>query len=58
MIDKEFLSILACPICKNSLEYNEEKNVLICPNCKVFFPIEDNIPLLTTDYAKPLQELN
>ncbi len=57
MIDKELLSILACPICKGDLEYIQEKDVLVCPNCKVFYPIEDGIPLLTKEYAKPLQEL-
>ncbi len=58
MISEELLSILACPMCKGDLEYVKEKNVLVCKNCKVYYPIEDDIPLLTQDYAKPLEELS
>ncbi len=57
MIDKELLSILACPICKGSLDYIQEKDVLVCQNCRVFYPIEEGIPLLTKEFAKPLAEL-
>lgn len=57
MLDEELLKILACPKCKGDLIYNPEKQVLICENCKVFYPIEDNIPVLLIDASKPLEEL-
>ena len=34
MISKDLLEILACPKCKGDLVYDQEKNVLICNNCK------------------------
>ncbi|QWK20487.1 MAG: Trm112 family protein [Hydrogenobacter thermophilus] len=57
MVDEELLKILACPKCKKELIYNRERDVLICENCQVFYPIEDGIPILLTDASKPLEEL-
>ncbi|MFN4013179.1 MAG: Trm112 family protein [Aquificaceae bacterium] len=57
MISKDLLEILACPKCKGDLIYDQERNVLICNSCKVFYPIEEDIPILLIDYAKPLEEL-
>lgn len=57
MLDRELLSILACPKCKGDLLYDEQRNILICQSCKVYYPIEDGIPILLIDYAKPLEGL-
>ncbi|MGB9873617.1 MAG: Trm112 family protein [Hydrogenobacter sp.] len=57
MLDEELLKILACPKCKGDLIYNTEKQVLICEKCKVFYPIEDGIPVLLIDASRPLAEL-
>ncbi len=57
MLDEELLKILACPKCKGDLIYNNEKQVLICENCKIFYPIEDGIPVLLIDASRPLEEL-
>jgi uncharacterized protein YbaR (Trm112 family) len=57
MLDEELLKILACPKCKSDLIYNAEKQVLVCANCKVFYPVEDNIPVLLIDASRPLEEL-
>ncbi len=56
MIDKELLDILACPKCKGELLYNENKNILICPECKLVYVIEDDIPIMLIDQARPLDE--
>ncbi len=47
-IDKEFLDILACPLCKEPLQYREKdgKEQLVCTACKRVYPIEDGIPVL------------
>lgn len=58
MLNKDLLEILACPKCKGSLEYNEEKNILICHTCRVRFPITDGIPELLPDRAEPLKLSN
>ncbi|MFN3599094.1 MAG: Trm112 family protein [Aquificaceae bacterium] len=57
MISPELLEILACPKCKGDLIYHQEKQVLICNQCKVYYPIEEDIPILLIDSAKPLEEL-
>lgn len=54
-IDKELLEILACPKCKSPIELDEEKNILICQLCRVYYPIIDGIPVMLIEEAKPLQ---
>ncbi len=56
MIDPELLKILACPVCKGDLEYREEKDILVCRKCRVFYEIREGIPVLLPDSAKPLEE--
>jgi LSD1 subclass zinc finger protein len=50
-IDKEFLDILACPVCREALEYREKEGAeqLKCSGCKRVYPIEDGIPVLLPD---------
>ncbi len=57
MLSKEILEILACPKCKGDLTYDEERNILICLKCKVYYPIEEDIPILLIESARPLEEL-
>ena len=47
-IDKEFLEILACPVCRKPFQFREKdgKEQLACTGCKRVFPIEDGIPVL------------
>lgn len=51
MIDRELLEILACPLCKTPLAYNEEKDTLKCASCRRVYPIRDDIPILLVDEA-------
>ncbi len=50
-IDKEFLEILACPVCRGSFELVEHdgKEELVCAKCHRAFPVEDGIPNLLPD---------
>lgn len=57
MLSKEILEILACPKCKGDLTYDEERKILICLKCKVYYPIEEDIPSLLIESARPLEEL-
>ncbi len=50
------MEILACPICKGSLEYIRDKNILVCRKCNIFFEIREGIPILLPDTGKPLKE--
>ena len=55
MISKDLLEILACPKCKEGLEYNKDKDILICRRCQAGFPITDGIPELLPERAEPLE---
>ncbi len=56
MISIELLNILACPKCKSSLKFEKEENIFICENCKLIYPIVEDIPILLIEEAKPLEK--
>ncbi|EDP74307.1 Trm112 family protein [Hydrogenivirga sp. 128-5-R1-1] len=56
MIDEKLLEIIACPKCKLDLKYDQNKNILICENCRVYYEIIDDIPVLIIEEAKPLND--
>ena len=51
----ELKEILACPKCKGELEFREEKEEIVCKACRLVYRIEDDIPVMLVDEAKPLQ---
>ena len=53
-IAPELKEILACPQCKGELEFRETENEIVCRACKLVFRIEDDIPVMLIDEAKPL----
>jgi uncharacterized protein YbaR (Trm112 family) len=54
-LSTELLEILVCPACKGDLEYHEEPpESLICHACRLVYPVEDGIPIMLVDEAKPL----
>jgi len=55
-MDKALLDILACPNCKGSLIYRKSDNELICPTCRVAYPIRDGIPVMLTDETRALAD--
>jgi uncharacterized protein YbaR (Trm112 family) len=54
MIDKKLLSILVCPVSKAPLEYDAEKNELICKASGLAYPINDGIPVMLESEARQL----
>ena len=50
-LDKKLLEILVCPKCKGSLEYKltEKEEILTCPDCQLFYPIKDGIPVMLVE---------
>jgi uncharacterized protein len=50
MIDKELLSILACPACKADVEL--KNNHIVCTKCGKKYPIRDGIPVMLIDEAE------
>jgi hypothetical protein len=54
-IAAELREILACPKCKGELEFRDEQHEIVCKACKLVYRIEDDIPVMLVDEAKPLQ---
>jgi hypothetical protein len=50
----ELLEILVCPNCKGPIEYRPDEQVLVCHKCRLAYPIEDDIPVMLIDEARPL----
>lgn len=54
VVSPELLKILVCPRCKGPLLYREEVPCLDCEACRLRYPIEDSIPVMIVEEAKPL----
>lgn len=50
----ELLEILVCPKCKGELEYRTAPESLVCHSCRLVYSVEDGIPIMLIDEAKPL----
>ncbi|MCB1890200.1 MAG: Trm112 family protein [Rhodocyclaceae bacterium] len=55
-MDSRLLEILVCPICKGSLDYRKDKQELVCPPCKLAYPIRDGIPVMLEDEARTVAD--
>lgn len=55
-LDVELKQILACPKCRGDLEFREERAEIHCQRCRLAFPIEDDIPVMLVEEARPLEE--
>ncbi len=53
-IDKKLLSILVCPVSKAPLEYDRDKQELVCKASGLAYPIRDGIPVMLENEARQL----
>ena len=53
-LSPQLLEILACPKCKGPVQYREAEGVIICPACKLRYPVRDDIPIMLIDEATPV----
>ena len=49
MLDKELLEVLACPVCKVSVELDGDW--LVCSECARRYPVRDGIPVMLVEEA-------
>lgn len=54
MIDKKLLSLLVCPVTKAPLEYDPEKQELVCRASGLVYPVRDGIPVMLESEARQL----
>ena len=54
VIDKKLLSILVCPVSKAPLEYDKDRDELICKASGLAYPVRDGIPVMLESEARQL----
>ena len=53
-IGKALLDILACPRCKGKIHLSETGDGIICDQCRLRYPISDDIPVMLIEEATEL----
>jgi uncharacterized protein YbaR (Trm112 family) len=51
-MDKNLLEILACPICKGELLYDQANQELICRFDRIAYPIIKDVPVMLESKAR------
>ncbi len=51
-VSSELMDILACPKCKSSVEAAPDGGTILCHQCKLSYPVRDNIPVMLIDEAE------
>lgn len=52
--DTKLMEILACPVCKGKLDYDKDKQELICNFDRLAYIIDNDIPVLLENDARRL----
>jgi uncharacterized protein YbaR (Trm112 family) len=55
-VDPKLLEILVCPVTKETLEYNRERNELISVKAGLAYPIRDGLPIMLPDEARVIAD--
>lgn len=55
MLDERLLEILVCPKCRGELEHRRDPEELICHTCALRYEVQDDIPVMLIDEARPLE---
>ncbi len=50
-LSPQLLAVLVCPRCKGPLTYREDQAALDCPQCRLRYPVRDDIPIMLVDEA-------
>ncbi|MFW5681061.1 MAG: Trm112 family protein [Pseudomonadota bacterium] len=53
-IDPKLLDILVCPLTKQTLRYDRERQELVSEAAGLAYPIRDGIPIMLVDEAREL----
>jgi uncharacterized protein YbaR (Trm112 family) len=54
-MNPKLLEILVCPVCKSTLAWKKSALELVCPACRIAYPIRDDIPVMLPEEARPLE---
>ena len=51
----DILTLLACPICKGTIEHDTARSLLVCPTCSKGYPLHpDGVPVMLAEMAVDL----
>ena len=53
-VDPKLLEILVCPVTKQRLEYDAERQELISRATRLAYPVRDGIPIMLAEEARTL----
>ena len=53
-IDPKLLELLVCPLTKERLDYDAERQELVSAGAKLAYPIRDGIPIMLPEEARQL----
>ncbi|WP_339806236.1 Trm112 family protein [uncultured Marinobacter sp.] len=53
-MDKQLISLLACPVCKGELTLDKARHELLCYADGMAFPIREGIPVMLASEARTL----
>ena len=51
-IPKDLLDIMACAFCKGGLRLEGDKLHCVNPECRIVYPVKDDIPVMLIDEAE------
>ena len=55
-IDPKLLEILVCPLTREALEYDRDKQELVSKAAGLAYPVRDGIPVMLPDEARKLDD--
>ena len=55
-LDPRLLEVLVCPLTKDTLVYDAQKQELLSRKAALAYPIRNGVPLMTADAARPLTD--
>jgi uncharacterized protein YbaR (Trm112 family) len=55
-VDPKLLELLVCPLTKQPLAYDRERQELVSKAAGLAFPIRDGIPIMLVDEARKLDD--
>lgn len=53
-MDSRLLDVLACPVCKGTLKYQREAQLLVCRMDRLAYPVRDGVPVMLEEEARQL----
>jgi uncharacterized protein len=55
-VDPKLLELLVCPLTKQTLEYDAERQELVSRAARLAYPVRDGIPIMLPEEARDLAE--